>query len=840
MADTYQSTVDLDDNGEQTKGAAGGVDDSAPPSENEGSIKLCEPLANAKPQVPGKESETPGNPEWAHNVKAADLNSGVAYEWLKDVTSRLTVLEGNSRGDTKEVESNHGIEHELIKTRPHIRDCNWEQFKNRYSVEDCTFAIEVLLSGEDLDSEMEDEQLRRLPSDMRKNFESTNLPKANNQAKANKKPDPHRLERVRINSAVIIALLAKVTGETAWAKKPLTFLRPFKILIHFHDKIKEEFQKLEERFNEESNLKVHLAEDHGHLTQTTTEIPAGDLISNSVQQNPIEPGDPQNQSCFNEDPGNMNISQPTYSNLKDEPLEKRGKDGIGSLEKAEAPKPGVLTEAEFEEIKCYMEFVTTRLLPSYHKFDHLDHSHRAKVKYADLWSLFRTGELLFQREDSRTDALRSDPESRRSLSGRHKGPRLWRLHSIGSEELDWEVHNLDDGLGSLRRTAMGQPKAIELCAYYIDFDGLSYSAVNRDFEISVFDGEKEITELEVYPARFRKDASDIIKTLQKRGNRFRQLLLQSHLAVEHDGWTLTHDPTGNVLSDSRGVKIQAEYIDSDVIIDFNEAFQVCPQWKPSFMSYVKDDFEPATRYDKFAIITWSDNHRTTVLQKVTETVISFDDIESLEWNALADEDNFATDPTMRTAEANDAKQKFGDEDLALLPSRLLVYSLRHRKFINADVGSLKPITIVPDPFKDLKISDDYKRLIKATVRDHFEKKRIQKDLETNGNESIDQDFIRGKGKGLVILLHGAPGVGKTATAEAVAYSHEKPLFPITCGDLGIEPTAVEGTLSEIFRLANLWDCVLLLDEAEIFLSRRERKDDNLQRNALVSSKLPVS
>jgi len=78
-------------------------------------------------------------------------------------------------------------------------------------------------------------------------------------------------------------------------------------------------------------------------------------------------------------------------------------------------------------------------------------------------------------------------------------------------------------------------------------------------------------------------------------------------------------------------------------------------------------------------------------------------------------------------------------------------------------------------------------------------------------------------------------VGKTATAEAVAYANRKPLFAITCGDLGIEPSEVEYRLSEVFRLANLWDCVLLLDEADIFLSQRLKTDDNLQRNALVSS-----
>lgn len=75
-----------------------------------------------------------------------------------------------------------------------------------------------------------------------------------------------------------------------------------------------------------------------------------------------------------------------------------------------------------------------------------------------------------------------------------------------------------------------------------------------------------------------------------------------------------------------------------------------------------------------------------------------------------------------------------------------------------------------------------------------------------------------------------------STAEACSYAFKKPLFPITCGDLGIEPQQVEETLSELFRLANLWDCILLFDEAEIFLSTREKRDDNLQRNALVSSK----
>lgn len=88
-------------------------------------------------------------------------------------------------------------------------------------------------------------------------------------------------------------------------------------------------------------------------------------------------------------------------------------------------------------------------------------------------------------------------------------------------------------------------------------------------------------------------------------------------------------------------------------------------------------------------------------------------------------------------------------------------------------------------------------------------------------------------------------------AECVAESHGKPLFPITCGrypsgglgesdshdvlgDLGLVAEEVEAKLARIFHLAEQWDCVLLLDEADIFLAERTRND--LKRNSLVSGK----
>ena len=150
------------------------------------------------------------------------------------------------------------------------------------------------------------------------------------------------------------------------------------------------------------------------------------------------------------------------------------------------------------------------------------------------------------------------------------------------------------------------------------------------------------------------------------------------------------------------------------------------------------------------------------------------------------------------------------------------------------VDGLRPIKRYFEGFNSLQLPIGHKNTILSLVDTHFSSRNLDlDDLEA----SYDADLVRGKGKGLIILLHGAPGVGKTSTAETVAESFGKLLFPITCGDLGLTPDRVELELLEKFHLAELWDCVLLLDEADVFLARRTNTD--IKRNSLVSVFLRV-
>jgi len=81
------------------------------------------------------------------------------------------------------------------------------------------------------------------------------------------------------------------------------------------------------------------------------------------------------------------------------------------------------------------------------------------------------------------------------------------------------------------------------------------------------------------------------------------------------------------------------------------------------------------------------------------------------------------------------------------------------------------------------------------------------------------------------LLHGPPGTGKTLTAEAISELLRKPLYSVSVGELGTTIHELEDKLRGILEVACVWDAVVLLDEADIFLE--QRSDNNIQRNAMV-------
>jgi SpoVK/Ycf46/Vps4 family AAA+-type ATPase len=125
---------------------------------------------------------------------------------------------------------------------------------------------------------------------------------------------------------------------------------------------------------------------------------------------------------------------------------------------------------------------------------------------------------------------------------------------------------------------------------------------------------------------------------------------------------------------------------------------------------------------------------------------------------------------------------------------------------------------------DLVLKPEAKSMIKALSKAYT--------VQKGPGGRFSADFVRNKGEGQIFLLHGKPGVGKTTTAECVAELTQRPLLSLTCGDLGISPLEVESALMKWLKLATLWEAILLLDEADVYLESRLSQD--LQRNSLVS------
>lgn len=144
--------------------------------------------------------------------------------------------------------------------------------------------------------------------------------------------------------------------------------------------------------------------------------------------------------------------------------------------------------------------------------------------------------------------------------------------------------------------------------------------------------------------------------------------------------------------------------------------------------------------------------------------------------------------------------------------------------VDLEVDRITDVKWNKKSFDSLVIDAKAKEMIQALVSHQLESEK-------------GTDLIHRKGNGLIILLHGGPGTGKTFTAESVAEIAQKPLFCVTCGDIGTKPEEVEKYLESVLYLGKTWGCVVLIDEAEVFLEQRSL--DNLERNALVSVFLRV-
>ena len=105
-------------------------------------------------------------------------------------------------------------------------------------------------------------------------------------------------------------------------------------------------------------------------------------------------------------------------------------------------------------------------------------------------------------------------------------------------------------------------------------------------------------------------------------------------------------------------------------------------------------------------------------------------------------------------------------------------------------------------------------------------------LLSDNIKELGSDIIAGKGAGTLILTKGKAGLGKTATAEIYSENKEVALLSVHSGQLGTSGDAIEKKLKVFFELAERWGCILLIDEADVYIRKR---GDDVNHNAIVAT-----
>ncbi|KAL2361844.1 hypothetical protein RJZ56_005268 [Blastomyces dermatitidis] len=457
----------------------------------------------------------------------------------------------------------------------------------------------------------------------------------------------------------------------------------------------------------------------------------------------------------------------------------------------------------FEELECLMNFVDNDMQELLHIRRQIRENELQKIHFEHLWLLFQPGVIVIS--PNTTSKLRA----------------YQVLHVTGGRRIiDTDNHSKSEGPDSLDNMDYDNQEGYAVISsrqcsdffvdcFYIDFNGEKYGPRPQRFVISEFVGERRISSLPIYPPNQTQVNEHILDRLRERGRKFvhcttRKRLLYNGAILQE--WDPGHRDTCGVCA---GNYVGQEQRSSEVIIDHVAALEHCKQsgctWNPSFGGSVIAKATKANRRESFETIDCS-------IPNCRACTDVFDD-------GVGDLDS--RDQFIRSSRSLRAlrQHELEDEQILLLPNRICGYSLQSNKWYPLYVYLLMSTEAPSVGLNEIILPAGHKEMLTSLVRGQSPGTRgIQDNLPDH------QDIVVGRRRGVVILLHGTPGTGKTATAEALAASLDKPLFLIRVAALRGTSREMEQYLTQSFHLAERWDCIILVREADALLKSRTFAD----------------
>ncbi|KAL1630633.1 hypothetical protein SLS54_000504 [Diplodia seriata] len=621
-------------------------------------------------------------------------------------------------------------------------------------------------------------------------------------------------ERIRIRSNALLRIISTILGED---QPPYTsstvMIRPFKMLIVCERELREWYAALERKFSANASMRkgstnFAIGPDSIRSPEAFSAIEPEKIDGKSETQNNSAIAKPSvdaleftgvAQTAHASEDQSTSFQNVVDDQVREEDHEKEQDES--DEEGGEGPEDDTddLTRSPMalEHLRCLLSFVDMDIEA---KRTYLKSEQCRKVFFSDLWLLFLPG----------TEVIGNDGKQAYRVMN-VAGPR----HQVCPGRSRWVV--------SSDKELANAPFSI-ICVY-IDFDGKNLGPVLKVFDFRNFDGERDVISFEVYPLRFypAKQSSfnerewEDFEAVPER-DRYRHKLIQrgsKFLSVAEVKHMYYAGPTLEMRED----------VESQVVVDFETAFSVKDnadkQWKPELLlfqvvaSSPKDALLGVVRNDEcnaeccrgewvyndsLAQIRQREDYANSLLPRTN----AVDELPPI---------TIGSRPLKELRTSPDGNFVLSEEELLIMSYRVFGFVLRSRKWDLAHLTDVNMEEIATATSKDgeserrqgekgtltafdrLVLEKGHRDMIVSLVSQHF------RDKESRTGKREEFDIVQGK------------------------------------GDLGTTAKEVEKALETNFALASKWDCILLLDEADVFLAQRTKED--FKRNGLVAAFLRV-
>ena len=284
------------------------------------------------------------------------------------------------------------------------------------------------------------------------------------------------IERIRIRSPHIVSALQLISKQTFPHPSWLIIHRPFKILLFYEVAIRDYLTEIEAIFKE------------------VTSCPLGEKCKGAIGLEDTMHGFSDPRQAF---PEHNTCSDP-------------GDEGC----RHEISEELLIQREAIIHLRAMVAFMEYDMRQIFDRHRQLRSSRAGVIAFHDLWHLFMAGDLVVENNEFNPTSSQFYRVSILPVCDLFSSRRPVKKLKLRSEGAHQQVESV------YRQEPMSY---LNVDLFYFDFDGTKFGPVETRVRISSYEGEKNITDLPLYPVRFRDEREELKAEMVRKGMKFREL-----------------------------------------------------------------------------------------------------------------------------------------------------------------------------------------------------------------------------------------------------------------------------------------------------------------------------